>query len=963
MKVAIISTHPIQYHTPWFCELAQQNIELKVYYALLPDQQQQAVGFGDAFAWDIPLLEGYDWELLPNKRESPAVTGFFRSSTPAIYSRLADSKPDVVIITGWQSLPLLQALWAAFRLGIPRIVRGESNGLRRRPLPVRGFHRLLFSLFDAFLAIGKLNRQFYLDYDIPSEKIFSAPYFVDNQRFMHQFRQDVRERPALRVGWNIDGGPGEDGERGRPGEGETGRRGELERETASGRQSPFVSRPSVGGPPSAVDRRTCFLFAGKLEPKKRIIDLLRAMDLAREPEERRTTSDGRPPLVRRRSSLPGRPSIHLLVVGTGELMEEARQFAESRGLPVTFAGFLNQTEITRAYAAADCLVLPSDYGETWGLVVNEAMACGLPAIVSDRVGCAPDVVEEGVTGGVFPCGDINALAQKLQAFASDPAKLARMAEQARQRISDYSAGNAVAGTMRAIEFVTSDGRRATDDGLSGHLSQIARRPSPVCGLRSSLRVLHVIPSLSPGDGGPSFAMPLMARGLELSGVQVDVATTEGDREQRINQNGVSVLYFPRQSEFYKVSLPLSRWLSEHIRDYDLVHIHALFSYSSYAAARLATKNGVPYIVRPLGVLNRWGMQNRRKLLKRFSFHFIEQRIMRNAAAIHYTSQQERLEAAETGVRNESVVIPLAVDLSGFRELPGPEPFHQKFPDARGREIILFLSRLDPKKGLDLLLRAFAACDGRRMTDDGRRMTEDGRPVTGDGRRMTEDGRPVTGDGRRITEDGRPSSVVRRPSSSVVGPLLVIAGDGNDQFVEGLRRLAGELGIADEILWSGFLGGDDKLSAMAAASVFVLPSYSENFGIALAEAMAAGLPCVLSDQVGIAVDANGYDAGLVVPCEVGPLASAMQRLLDDPELRGRLGANARRLVDDRFSVEAMSASLVKLYERVLSRDTGDRRPETDDRRPETGQVTVDGRRRTGDGSAPVVRRRSSAVHRP
>ena len=419
-----------------------------------------------------------------------------------------------------------------------------------------------------------------------------------------------------------------------------------------------------------------------------------------------------------------------------------------------------------------------------------------------------------------------------------------------------------------------------------------------------MRVLHVIPSVSPSDGGPSFAMPLMAKGLELQGVHVDVATTEGDRDQRINQNGVSVFYFQRQSEFYKVSLPLSKWLSTHIRDYDLVHIHALFSYSSYAAARLATKNGVPYIVRPLGVLNRWGMQNRRRLLKRLSFRFIEQRIVHDAAAIHYTSQQERLEAEETGVRNQSVVIPLAVDLSGFRELPGPEPFYERFQHARGSETILFLSRLDPKKGLDLLLRAFAKCDGRRMTGDGR---------------------PVTGDGRPSSVVGRPSSsVARRPSSSVTGPLLVIAGDGDDQFVAGLRRLAGELGIADGILWAGFLGGDDKLSAMAAASLFVLPSYSENFGIALAEAMAAGLPCVMSDQVGIAVDAKEYDAGLVVPCEVGPLASAMQRLLDDPGLRGRLGASARRLVNDRFSVEAMGDSLVKLYDLVLSRDTGVRR---------------------------------------
>src|SRR6185295_2055707 len=148
MKVAIVSTHPVQYHTPWFQRLAaQQDLDLKVYYAMIPDQQQQGVGFGEAFAWDIPLLEGYDSEVIPNKRNPPSLQGFFASSTPAIYSLLAQAKPDVVIVTGWQALPLLQALWAAIRLGIPRVVRGESNGLRPRPLLVRGLHRLLLSRF------------------------------------------------------------------------------------------------------------------------------------------------------------------------------------------------------------------------------------------------------------------------------------------------------------------------------------------------------------------------------------------------------------------------------------------------------------------------------------------------------------------------------------------------------------------------------------------------------------------------------------------------------------------------------------------------------------------------------------------------------------------------------------------------------------------------------------------------
>src|SRR5689334_3033559 len=234
MKVAVVATHPIQYYTPWFQRLAnQKNLDLKVYYALLPDQEQQSVGFGKAFAWDVPLLEGYDWELIPNTRKSPSLRGFLRSSTPAIHSLFAKAKPDVVILTGWQSLPLLQALWSAIRLRIPRIVRGESNALRLRPWSVRSLHRVLLHRFNAFLSIGKLNREFYLQYGIPEGRIFSCPYFVDNDRFAAQIESNTLEQRSLRAGWNVP------------------------------------------------ERSTCFLFAGKLEPKKRIMDLLRAIEIAR----------------------------------------------------------------------------------------------------------------------------------------------------------------------------------------------------------------------------------------------------------------------------------------------------------------------------------------------------------------------------------------------------------------------------------------------------------------------------------------------------------------------------------------------------------------------------------------------------------------------------------------------------------------------------------------------------------
>jgi glycosyltransferase involved in cell wall biosynthesis len=387
-----------------------------------------------------------------------------------------------------------------------------------------------------------------------------------------------------------------------------------------------------------------------------------------------------------------------------------------------------------------------------------------------------------------------------------------------------------------------------------------------------MKVLHVIPSLSPSDGGPSFVMPLIARGLRSAGVAVDVATTVGDKEAATldgdlpgpaTQDGVNYFYFRRQAEFYKVSRPMTRWLARHMRDYDLVHIHALFSYATSTASNLAIKNRVPYVIRPLGVLNRWGMENRRRLLKQFSFRFVERRILTNAAAIHYTSRQEKLEAEQAGVTTLPVVIPLGVDTSAFQTEASSAPFYTRFPHAEGRQIILFLSRLDPKKGLDILLRAYA-------------------------------------------------EVYRANPAS----LLVIAGDGEARFVESLKALAAELGIAEHVLWAGFLGAGDKMAAFRAASLFALPSYSENFGLAGVEALASGLACVVSDQVGIAPDIEEFEAGSVVPCEVAPLASAIQRLLADARLRERAAENAVRLANERFSIEAMTRSLIKLYSNVV-----------------------------------------------
>ena len=385
IRVAMFSTHPIQYQVPWFQALSgRPEIHVKVYFGMVPDASQQGVGFGVPFDWDIPLLEGYESEVLHNRARKPSLGRFSGCDTPHVARAMRTWAPDVAILTGWHSKMLVQAWWACVRLGVPRIVRGESNTMMHRAAWKRALHSLWLRGFDRFLAIGESNRSFYRQAGVSDERIHACPYFIDNRRF-GDASDAMRERRAdLRRNWSI--------------------------------------------PENAV----CFLFSGKLIPKKHPLDLIAAI-------QRAATAGAR---------------AHLLVVGDGELMAQARAAVAADRLPVTFAGFLNQTEIVGAYVAADCLVLPSDAGETWGLVVNEAMACGIPAIVSDQVGCGPDLVVEGVTGATFPMGDLAALAQRMAAFAADLPGLRAMGARAGERVrSLYSVERAVEGTMAAIAAI------------------------------------------------------------------------------------------------------------------------------------------------------------------------------------------------------------------------------------------------------------------------------------------------------------------------------------------------------------------------------------------------------------------------------------------------------------------------------------------------------------------------------
>lgn len=386
-----------------------------------------------------------------------------------------------------------------------------------------------------------------------------------------------------------------------------------------------------------------------------------------------------------------------------------------------------------------------------------------------------------------------------------------------------------------------------------------------------MRVLHVIPSVGPLRGGPSANVRMMARTCAEAGLDVDVATTDDNGKGRMNvsypnpvvENGVTYQYFPRQTRFYTCSWPLTRWLANHVIDYDVVHIHALFSYPAIPAAYSARRYGVPYIVRPLGVLNRWGMENRRQYLKRISYCMIEKHILAGAAAIQYTSEQEKLEALELGIRQKSVVIPNSAEIPTSDSLTCGR-FRAQYPQLADRLVILFLSRLDPVKGLDILLPAFAK--------------------------------------------------VRAEYSKAT---LVIAGKGESDFERDLQQQAIRLGIASHVLWVGFLTGEQKWAALADADIFVLPSYSENFGLVVVEAMASGLAVVISDRVGIHREISDAHAGVTVPCKIDAVAHALGELVEHEEDRAEMTANGRRLVQTKFSPETVTEALVALYSDICT----------------------------------------------
>jgi glycosyltransferase involved in cell wall biosynthesis len=348
-RLAVVDTNPVQYRVPLWRQIQRDGrIAIKVFYASrLGLEAAKVPGFGESWVWDIPLLDGYEHEFL-NSAGLPLLPKPGSDRYPlGLKRRLERGRFDAVLVFGYVSAPALAGMVAGWRTRTPLILRGESHEHGATLSVRKRFKRLLLPPLlrhlDAFLAIGAWNREYWLGLGVPEDKIWVAPYSVDNDCFRQRLVEDPNRSQELRASW--------------------------------------------GAGPKDVVFLYCAKLSGVKAPEVLVEAFARLLDL---------------------------PGARLVMVGIGPMEAELKVRAGALGLSrIRWEGFVNQRDLPFYYRAADVFVLPSRF-EPWGLVVNEALACGTPCIVSDVVGCGPDLVDARGTGLVFKRDDVDSLESALR---------------------------------------------------------------------------------------------------------------------------------------------------------------------------------------------------------------------------------------------------------------------------------------------------------------------------------------------------------------------------------------------------------------------------------------------------------------------------------------------------------------------------------------------------------------------
>lgn len=403
--------------------------------------------------------------------------------------------------------------------------------------------------------------------------------------------------------------------------------------------------------------------------------------------------------------------------------------------------------------------------------------------------------------------------------------------------------------------------------LSGYMRNQLLRDSNV------MKVLHLIPSVATIRGGPSQAIIEMVKALRKNDIDAEIVTTNDNGTDLldvplgkfIDYQQVPVQFFPRFSppinaiREFSYSGDFTIWLWKNIRNYDLLHIHGIFSYVPTVAMAIARFQKVPYIIRPFGLLCEWSLQQKARK-KKLYLKLIEKANLNNTQSIHFTSITEQEEASLLNLTSSSFVLPLGI-YTPQRILNAREKLQKYLNIPPDEPIILFLSRLHPKKGLDYLIPALGKLSHYRFT-------------------------------------------------------FIVAGSGDSDYETKVKTLVKTHGIEEKTQFTGFVKGETKDLLMQGADIFALTSYSENFGISVLESLAAGVPVIVTPGVALSDIVQQQHLGYVTELNINDIATAIQNFLDHPQESKEMGDRAREFILDNYTWDQVASKMISVYENII-----------------------------------------------
>ncbi len=383
-----------------------------------------------------------------------------------------------------------------------------------------------------------------------------------------------------------------------------------------------------------------------------------------------------------------------------------------------------------------------------------------------------------------------------------------------------------------------------------------------------MRILHVIYSLSLKHGGPPEGLRQLAEGYRQEAIHLEVASLDDPDEAFLKELPFTVHAFGPVKSVYGYSPRLFPWLQAHIDEYDAVVINGIWQYNSLAAWR-AVRNRLPYAVFIHGALDPWFKKRYplKHLKKALYWRALQYPVLRDALAVLFTTETEKEQALLSFRLNRwnGVVVPYGTNRPVGDPAAQREIFLSACPGVRNRRFLLFMARIHEKKGCDLLIEAFS-----------------------------------------------------RISSTAPDLHLVMAGPDQVGWQATLEKQAQNFGIQDRIHWPGLLQKDAKWGAFYAAEAFILPSHQENFGIAVAEALACGKAVLISDKVNIWQDVIADEAGIVAEDTANGTYSLLTKWLELSEnQRIEMSQNASACFTKRYSMRGAAKAIGAMFEQELN----------------------------------------------